>query len=31
MSAPGRPREGRQGPSPVLGESLALFSAKVSQ
>jgi hypothetical protein len=31
MSAPGRPWEGRQGPSPVSSESLALFSAKVSQ
>jgi hypothetical protein len=31
MSAPGRPREGRQGPSPVSGESVARFSAEVSQ
>jgi hypothetical protein len=31
MSAPGRPWEGRQGPSPVSGDSLALSSAKVSR
>jgi hypothetical protein len=31
MSAPGRPWEGRQGPSPVLREYSALFGAKVSR
>jgi hypothetical protein len=31
MSAPGRPRAGRQDPTPGARESSALFSAKVSQ
>ncbi len=31
MSAPGRPWEGRQGPSPVSRGSLAPFGAKASK
>ena len=31
MSAPGRPQEGRQGPSPVLRESLALFGDRLNR